>query len=124
MKLAISTASPQPDARLDSRFGRCAYFVIIDTETREWDAHPNPAANAGGGAGTQSAQFIANQGVGAVVGPRFGPNAFTVLDAAGIQMYAASRGTVEELVDDYLAGQLKPVTEAAQSGHHGGRRHR
>ena len=120
MKLAISTASPQLNAELDARFGRCTYFVVIDTATRDWEALPNPAASAGGGAGTQAVQFLANQGVGAVVGPHFGPKAFTALEAAGIQIYSADSGQADVLLEDFLAGRLEPVTEAGESGRHGG----
>ena len=120
MKLAISTASPQLNAPLDARFGRCMYFIIIETTTRDWDALPNPAASAGGGAGTQAVQFLANQGVGAVVGPHFGPNAFTALEAAGIQIYSADNGQADELLEDFKAGRLEQVTEAGESGRHGG----
>ena len=122
MKLAISTTSPQLNAPLDARFGRCAYFVIIDTGTRDWEALPNPAASAGGGAGTQAVQFLANQGVGAVVGPHFGPKAFFALEAAAIQIYTADNGQADELLDDFLAGRLDSVTEAGESGHRGGQR--
>jgi len=120
MKLAISTASPQLSAPLDARFGRCMYFIIIETTTRDWDALPNPAASAGGGAGTQAVQFLTNQGVGAVVGPHFGPNAFTALEAAGIQIYSADNGQADELLEDFIAGRLEKVTQAGESGRHGG----
>ena len=120
MKLAISTDAPQLNAQLDPRFGRCAYFIIIDTETREWNALPNPAAGAGVGAGPQSVQFLANQGVEAVVGPHFGPKAFTALEAAGIRIYTASGGQADALLDDFLAGALVPVTQPASEGRHRG----
>lgn len=122
MKLAISTASPQINAEIDARFGRCTYFVVIDTATRAWEALPNPAASAGGGAGTQAVQFLANQGVSAVVGPHFGPNAFTALEAAGIQIYSADSGRADELLEDFVAGRLELVTEAGEFGRHGGQR--
>ena len=120
MKLAISTTSPQLSAPLDSRFGRCAYFIVVDTDTREWEAHPNPAAHAGSGAGTQAVQLLANLGVEAVIGPHFGPNAFGALEAAGIKVYSARSGQADELLDDYLAGKLETVSQATARGHHGG----
>ena len=61
MKLAITGGTPQIKTQLERRFGRCAYFIIVDTETRAWEAFPNPAADARGGAGTQAAQFLANR---------------------------------------------------------------
>lgn len=121
MKLAISTDEPELEAELDQRFGRCAWFVIIETETQEWTAHPNPAADAGSGAGLQSVQFLADQGVQAVVGPHFGPKAFTALEAAGIKPYAADGGQAEGLLKKYLSGTLEAVSQPNASMHHAGR---
>lgn len=121
MKLAISADGPQLEAQLDARFGRCAYFIFVDTETHAWEASPNPAIDARGGAGTQAAQFIANKGAQGVISGHFGPNAFEALVAAGIIMYAAAGGRVESVVEEFSSGQLKKVTVPGASGHHGGR---
>jgi predicted Fe-Mo cluster-binding NifX family protein len=121
MKLAISADGPQLEAQLDARYGRCAYFILVDTETHAWEASPNPAIDARGGAGTQAAQFIANQGAQAVISGHFGPNAFEALDAAGIKMYAAAERRVESVVEEFSSGQLKKVTVPGASGHQGGR---
>jgi len=115
MKLALTATAPKFDAPFERRFGRCAYFIVVDTETREWQALPNPATEARGGAGTQAAQFIANQGVTAVVSGRFGPNAYAALNAAGLQMYTAGQGSVDALFEEYLAGKLKSAGDAASS---------
>ncbi|MEA1978933.1 MAG: NifB/NifX family molybdenum-iron cluster-binding protein [Chloroflexota bacterium] len=122
MQLAISGETPQFETQLERRFGRCAYFIIVDTETRAWESFPNPAVEARGGAGTQAAQFLANQGVEAVVSGHFGPNAFTALDAASIQMYSAQEGQAETLVDDFLAERLERVSGSTGPQRHGGRR--
>ncbi len=122
MKLAITGGIPQIETQLERRFGRCAYFIVVDTETRAWEAFPNPAADARGGAGTQAAQFLANQRVEAVVSGHFGPNAFAALDAASIHMYSAQEGQVETLVDDFLAERLVRVTGSTGPAHHGGGR--
>ena len=122
MKLAITGGTPQFETQLERRFGRCAYFIIVDTETRAWESFPNPAVEARGGAGTQAAQFLANQGVEAVISGDFGPNAFTALDAASIQMVSAQEGQAKTLVDDFLAERLVRVTGSTGPAHHGGGR--
>ena len=116
MKLAFTATSAHMDALYDPRFGRCAFFILIDEETGEWESIPNPAVNSRGGAGTQAAQFIANQGVGAIVSGRFGPNAFMALQTAGIKMYGANKGNISELYSALKAGELKMVTSASSSG--------
>jgi predicted Fe-Mo cluster-binding NifX family protein len=123
MKIAITSSNANIEAQFSPRFGRCANFIIIDTETRAWEAIANPAASAGGGAGPQAVQFIANHGIEAVVSGRYGPNAFSALQAAGIQAFVASSGTVSELLDKFLAGELQSVSAATGPELHGrGRR--
>ena len=112
MKLAISSHDGKLDSQFSSRFGRCNYFIFFDTETRSNETKPNPAADARGGAGPQAVQFLNNNGVEATITGRYGPNAFSALEAAGIQAYEADEGTPDELLDRFLAGDLKRVDSA------------
>jgi len=118
MKIAISSPDGKLDTPFSPRFGRCEYFIFVDGETREWEAKDNPAASARGGAGPQAVQFLANNGVEAVISGQFGPNAFTSLEAAGIQAYEADGGTPSELLDRFLAGTLKQVNTATGPKRH------
>jgi predicted Fe-Mo cluster-binding NifX family protein len=120
MKIAITSSGREISSALNPRFGRCECFIIVDTETKEWEAFENPAVGAGGGAGTQAAQFIANQGVEAVISGRFGPNAFTALEAAGLQAFVSTQGTTEAALDKFLAGELQRVTVATGPQMHAG----
>jgi predicted Fe-Mo cluster-binding NifX family protein len=122
MKIIVTAAAPEMTAPVDPRFGRGAYFVVVDTETMRWQAHANPGVNAAGGAGSQAAQFVAQQGVAAVISGDFGPNAYLALAAAEIKMYllGASK-TVQEAVASFAAGELAQVSAPTGAGHHGGR---
>jgi predicted Fe-Mo cluster-binding NifX family protein len=53
MKIAITATGPDPDSSVDPRFGRCAYFLIIDPKTMEYGSIENPNILLGGGAGIQ-----------------------------------------------------------------------
>jgi predicted Fe-Mo cluster-binding NifX family protein len=119
MKIVISALSPDLDSVIDPRFGRAAYFVTVDTNTLEWQAHPNPAADASGGAGTQAAQYIVSHGARVAVSGDFGPNACTALNAAGIGMYLLGTSqTVRNAVENYKAGQLASVSAPTSTGRH------
>lgn len=63
MKVAITSTGNSPDATLDSRFGRCSYFVVYDTETRATEYIPNPNKENVEGAGPASVQLVASRGV-------------------------------------------------------------
>jgi predicted Fe-Mo cluster-binding NifX family protein len=118
MRIAISSSDGKFDTPFSPRFGRCEYFIFVDSETREWKAKDNPAVSARGGAGPQAVQFLANNGVEAAISGKFGPNAYSSLEAAGIQAYEADGGTPSELVDRFLAGSLKQVNAATGPKRH------
>ena len=119
MKIAISAISNTLEAQFSPRFGRCDFFIIIDRETRQWQAYPNPAASARGGAGPQAIQFIADKGAKAIISGRYGPSAFSALEAAGLQAYLADDGTVNQIFEKFLAGELENTLEATGPELHG-----
>jgi predicted Fe-Mo cluster-binding NifX family protein len=121
MKVAISVTVPEHDAKLDARFGRAKAFVVVDTETDEWQGYANPAADAAGGAGIQAAEFIVEKGAEAAISGAFGPKAYDVLSAAGVDMYQAATGTAAELVQKLKDGALDPVEGSSGRGRRHGR---
>ena len=58
MRIAISSSGSDLDAEVDPRFGRCQCFVIVDSETKEFEVLDNQAAMTSGGAGIQAAQIV------------------------------------------------------------------
>jgi predicted Fe-Mo cluster-binding NifX family protein len=126
MKIAISTSGKNLDSAYDPRFGRAAYFCIIDPETSVFEALSNPAIDATGGAGVQASQFIARNGAIAVISGAFGPNAYDALTASEIKMYLAPSGdfTVLDILERFKAGQLEQATTPSHQGYHSGRQSR
>jgi predicted Fe-Mo cluster-binding NifX family protein len=119
MKICISSTGQDLAAKVDLRFGRAQRYIIIDTETKEFECVENAAAMAGGGAGTKAAQLVINKGVQAVLTGNIGPNAFAVLSAADIAIYTGVSGTVQEAVDVFLGGTLQPVAAPTAKAHAG-----
>jgi predicted Fe-Mo cluster-binding NifX family protein len=119
MKICVSSTGTNLEAQLDPRFGRCLYLVILDSETMQFEAIPNMAAGATGGAGIQAAQAIASKGAKVVITGNVGPNAFGALSAAGIEIMTGASGTVKEVVEKYKKGELGK-TSAPTVGEHSG----
>lgn len=86
MKVAITSTGNGPDSIVDSRFGRCAYFVIYDTENGSTEYIPNPNKTNIEGAGPASVELIASKGVKKVVSGEFGAKVKSVFDQLQIQL--------------------------------------
>jgi predicted Fe-Mo cluster-binding NifX family protein len=119
MKICVSAVANSLDAQLDPRFGRCPYFVIVDLESMQFEAIPNNASGAMGGAGIQAAQTIAGKGVTLLITGNVGPNAFQALSAAGIKIVTGAFGTVRESVEKFKRGELRETGAPTVGGHFG-----
>jgi predicted Fe-Mo cluster-binding NifX family protein len=117
MKVAVSSDGENLDAQLDPRFGRCQFFLVVNPDDMSIKAFNNESTIHGGGAGIQAAQFLASQGVEAVITGNCGPNAVQTLSAAGIELFGDQAGTVREVVERFKKGHLKPTSEATVDSH-------
>ena len=41
MKVAVSSSGGDLDAQIDPRFGRCAYFIIVETDDMSFEVFDN-----------------------------------------------------------------------------------
>jgi predicted Fe-Mo cluster-binding NifX family protein len=119
MKLAISSAGQDLNAELDPRFGRCPYFILVDSDTMNFEAIDNSSAMSSGGAGISAAQLIAGKGANVVLTGSCGPNAFEALNGAGIKVITGLSGSVKDAVDKFKSGQLNPISQPDVSSHFG-----
>jgi len=110
MKICICTTGSNLDSQVSPVFGRCPYFLIIETENKKFKAIPNSSSQPGRGAGVAGSQMIVSEGIEAVLCGNFGPNAFSVLQMSGIKIYSVTLGfTAADVLDKYLKGELKEI---------------
>jgi predicted Fe-Mo cluster-binding NifX family protein len=107
------------DSQLDPRFGRCAYYLVVDSDDMHFEVYPNESAAMGGGAGIQASQFLASKGVQVVITGNCGPNAVDTLLAAGIELFTGEQGTIRDVVEKYVTGNLKPTNKPTVDSHFG-----
>ncbi|MFH1487715.1 MAG: NifB/NifX family molybdenum-iron cluster-binding protein [Pseudomonadota bacterium] len=119
MKVAVSSSGRDLESPIDPRFGRCACFINCDVEDMSFEAFDNENMALGGGAGIQSAQFVASKGANAVITRNCGPNAVKTLAAAGVQLFVGQSGAVREAIERFKRNEPKPTTEANVSDHFG-----
>lgn len=101
MKVAITSTGNSPDSKLDSRFGRCSYFVIYDTETNATEYIPNLNKENVEGAGPASVQLIASRGANKVVSGEFGAKVKSLFDSLQIQLVVLNNPEkkISEIID-------------------------
>jgi len=118
MKVAITAQGKTPSDHIDSRFGRAQQFILMDTESEDYEVLDNTQnLNAAQGAGIQAAQHIVNAGADAVITGHCGPKAFRTLRAANIEIYVGTSGTVEKVFTTFKNGELKKADSADVEGH-------
>lgn len=119
MKIAITATAPNLDANVDPRFGRCPFFLIVETDDLSFEAIENPSIVQGSGAGIQSAQLMAEKGVQHVLTGNCGPNAHQTLAAADIAVSVGCSGSIREVVEQFKAGQMNESAGPNVAGHYG-----
>ena len=114
------------EAKVDARFGRAAYLLIIDTDTNAMEVVENSGAAQAQGAGIGAAQVVLDKGVDGLLTGRIGPNALTVFQASGVQLFegASAEDTVQEALTRFNNGEYRDTPagpEGQQVGQGGGR---
>jgi len=119
MKIAITSTGKTLDSQVDQRFGRAAYFIVVETETMEFSVLENESVDAASGAGVTSAKVVIDAGAEAVLTDNCGPNAQRILIAAGIKLYTGTAGTAKEAIDLFINGKLIETSDPNVEAHSG-----
>lgn len=118
MKLAITSTGDTLSSAMDTRFGRAAFFIIVDPDTMEFQAIENQQnINLPQGAGIQAGKTIINQQAGVLITGNCGPKAFQILNQAGIEIKIGASGSVEDAIEAYKRGELQSAASANVEGH-------
>ncbi|MBN2142991.1 MAG: NifB/NifX family molybdenum-iron cluster-binding protein [Candidatus Aureabacteria bacterium] len=112
MKICVTSEGDNLESMVDPRFGRCRYFIIIDTESKEFEAVQNANIDSMGGVGVQSGQFMSSKQVKAVITGNVGPNAFNTLQAAEIEVVTGASGIVKDVIEKYKMGEYKTSSQS------------
>ena len=119
MKICITSQGNTLESQVDPRFGRCAFFIIADPDTMDFEAIDNANAGSAGGAGIQSGQLVSEKGVNAVLTGNVGPNAFQTLNAAKIEVITGVNGIIKDVITKYKNGELKTISGPSVGSHFG-----
>jgi predicted Fe-Mo cluster-binding NifX family protein len=118
MLVAVTAKGKNLSDEVDPRFGRAPYILIVDTETKQYEALDNSEnVNAFKGAGIQAATMVADKGAEVLLTGYCGPNAFRTVQAAGVKVVNDVTGTVEQAVETFLSGNVQYSENANVEGH-------
>ncbi|GAB6908956.1 hypothetical protein JCM12296A_47960 [Desulfosarcina cetonica] len=106
MKIAVSSTGTDLSANVDERFGRCRYFLFVETDDMAFEAIDNTNADLTSSAGIQSAGIVADAGAKVVITGNCGPKAMQVFDAANVRVILGQRGVIRDVVEKFKKGEL------------------
>lgn len=108
MRVVLTSEGESLEDPLDPRFGRCNYFLSVESDNRRVETVPNEAVRLGSGAGVQAAEIVVGLEPDVVITGRIGPNAARAFEAAGVPVCLHASGSAREALDAYLEGRLQP----------------
>jgi predicted Fe-Mo cluster-binding NifX family protein len=110
MKVVISATGDNLSAHVDRQFGRCPWFLFVDTESLKYEAVVNGSADAASGAGTACAQLALEKEVDAVISGQVGPKAYEVLTQGGVKIFLVPQDIgVRVAIDRLKNNELKQM---------------
>ncbi|MCQ2203559.1 MAG: NifB/NifX family molybdenum-iron cluster-binding protein [Bacteroidales bacterium] len=119
MKLAI----PTRDGVVDSHFGHCAYYTIVEIgDKKEVMSTSTLESPEGCGCKSNIAYQMKDMGITLMLAGNMGQGAVDKLASCGIEVIKGCQGDVMKLVEDYLAGKVvdnPQVCDHHDCGHHG-----
>jgi len=121
MKIAISSEGNSLDSEIDTRFGRCKYFIFVELDNNQiknTEILENPAQQQMGGAGISASEFVANKEVSAIITGNMGPRAFNVLNQFKIDVFNHI-GKVKEAIEKFTKGELTKIDSPTGPMHMG-----
>ena len=118
MNIAITSEGKDLDSKVDPRFGRAAYFIIVDPETMAFEVVENSQnLNLPQGAGIQAGKTIVDQKVDVLLTGNCGPKAFKVLQSAGVKIMTGVSGQIKDALMQIKNNTLKEPEAANVDGH-------
>lgn len=105
MKYLVAAKAANLDAEIHKRFGHADVFLVVDSETLEFNAtqgvgHDEPHHGIG---------RFDGKGIKRVIVGNIGPEAFKDVQAVGWEVYLCRAMTVREAIEKVHSGQVSPL---------------
>lgn len=107
MKIAISSTGKDLEAFIDRRFERCSYFLIVDTETMNYDTVFNIGTAKKDGTSSTALDIILNNGVEAVITGDMRRATQKILSNAKKKVITGVTGRIKNVVEEFRINEIK-----------------
>ncbi|MFC1812759.1 NifB/NifX family molybdenum-iron cluster-binding protein [Thermodesulfobacteriota bacterium] len=117
-QIAITSKGQDLSSDIDPRFGRAAYFILVNPDTMDWEVLENKQnLNLPQGAGIQAGKTVVESKANVLITGNCGPKAFKVLHSAGIRIAIGAKGRIKDAVVQFKNGELEYAKAANVEGH-------
>jgi len=107
MKIAVPASGPSGlESVVHGHVATAPVFVIVDMESGEVTAVPNPGLKEGDGS-LSPLGVVRSLKVDALICAGIGRWAIRLIEAAGTKVYIAHGGLVADAIEDFKAGRLR-----------------
>ena len=109
MLIAVPINKPDLLAELSDTFGRSKYFVIHNLTDNASEILLNPYSTELGGAGIQSARFLFEKNIEALITANIGLHPLSFLNSLNIKVYRCVNGSAEEVIKLFKEKKLEEI---------------
>ena len=111
MLIAVSVKKTEESSLLSDSFGRSKYFLIYDSLKSRFEFIKNPYYLELGGAGIQTARFLIEQKVEAIITTFIGPNILRFFNSSQVKVYKSVNKTLQESLKLFFENKLDELTK-------------
>ncbi|MBK7630326.1 MAG: NifB/NifX family molybdenum-iron cluster-binding protein [Ignavibacteriales bacterium] len=108
--IAVSINKPELSSEISDVFGKSKYFLIYNSTHNTSEFLLNPFTSELGGAGIQSAWFLIEKNIEAVITKRIGINPLRFFSSSKIKLYQFNNGTAEEAIKAFIDNRLQEIS--------------
>ncbi len=119
IKICVSSVDNTLNSDIDSRFGRCKYFMLVNVVSGKSpviEFFKNKGAVQGSGAGISAAEQVGELGANVLITGNIGPKAGEILNQLEVEVIEAS-GVAKEVVDNYIENKKIEVEKDIHEPH-------
>lgn len=115
MKVAIGLEENSYESQVDRRFGRASFFILIDTDSNDYEIIENEAKDEATGAGLKVVKNLMSLGVDEIIAGEIGPKAAVLIEEFDIPTYKLGElKSVDEVLKNYKENKLEKFDFSAK----------